>query len=149
MNAKSSQQVLSVLLSLILGTAYTQLLYGYQTIPSQPGPLNPTETAQQTPEQLQALVAPIALYPDSLVAQILSASTFPDQVAIANYWLGENKSLTGSALMQAVDTQSWDPSVKALTQFPSVLDNMSKNLTRTSSLGAVLQILGSCYFMTQ
>jgi hypothetical protein len=135
MNAKSSQQILSVLLSLILATASTQLLYGYQTIPSQPGPLNPTETAQQTPEELQALVAPIALYPDSLVAQILSASTFPDQVAIANYWLGENKNLTGSALMQAVDTQSWDPSVKALTQFPSVLDNMSKNLTWTSSLG--------------
>jgi hypothetical protein len=80
-------------------------------------------------------VAPIALYPDSLVAQILTASTFPDEVAIANYWLGQNKSLTGSALMQAVDKQSWDPSVKALTEFPSVLDNMATNLTWTSSLG--------------
>ncbi len=90
---------------------------------------------QQTPAQLQALVAPIALYPDSLVAQILTAATFPDQVAIAAYWLSQNTSLTGSALMQAVDTQSWDPSVKALTEFPSVLDNLSKNLTWTSSLG--------------
>jgi hypothetical protein len=69
------------------------------------------------------------------VAQILTASTFPDEVAIANYWLGENKSLTGSDLMQAVDKQSWDPSVKALTEFPSVLENMAKNLTWTSSLG--------------
>ncbi len=66
---------------------------------------------------------------------ILSAATFPDEVAIANYWLGQNTSLTGSALMQAVDTQSWDPSVKALTQFPTVLGNMAKNLTWTSSLG--------------
>jgi len=85
--------------------------------------------------ELQAVVAPIALYPDSLVAQVLTASTFPDQVAIASYWLDQNKSLTGSALMQAVDKQSWDPSVKALTEFPSVLDNMAKNLSWTSSLG--------------
>jgi hypothetical protein len=84
---------------------------------------------------LQQLVAPIALYPDSLVAQILGASTFPDQIAFANDWLLQNKNLTGSALMQAVDTQQWDPSVKALTQFPSVLDNMTKNLSWTSSLG--------------
>ena len=94
-----------------------------------------TEGAPMSTNELQSLVAPIALYPDSLVAQILTASTFPDQVAIADYWLQENKSLTGSALMQAVDKQSWDPSVKALTEFPSVLDNMAKNLTWTSSLG--------------
>ena len=96
---------------------------------------NPTEAASQSASELQALVAPIALYPDSLVAQVLTASTFPDQVAIANYWLQQNKNLSGSALMQQVDKQSWDPSVKALTQFPSVLDNMAKNLTWTSSLG--------------
>jgi hypothetical protein len=136
MKAKRLHQALSTALSFILVAASTQLVHGYQTIPSSnPGPLTPSETAQQSAAELQALVAPIALYPDSLVAQILSASTFPDQVAIANYWLGENKDLTGSALMQAVDKQSWDPSVKALTQFPSVLENMSKNLTWTSSLG--------------
>jgi len=100
-----------------------------------PDTSNPTEPAHQTAGQLQALVAPIALYPDSLVAQILTAATFPDQVAIANYWLQQNKNLTGNALMQAVDKQSWDPSVKALTQFPSVLDNLAKNLAWTSSLG--------------
>ena len=85
--------------------------------------------------QLDALVAPIALYPDNLVAQILAASTFPDQVAIADYWVSQNKNLTGSALGSAVDSQTWDPSVKALTQFPDVLDNMAKNLAWTSSLG--------------
>ena len=93
------------------------------------------ESAPQTPEQLQALVAPIALYPDQLVAQILGASTFPDQVAVANYWLQQHKDLTGSSLMQEVNGQSWDASVKALTQFPTVLNNMANNLSWTSSLG--------------
>ena len=102
---------------------------------SGPSSTSPTEAAPESAKQLQALVAPLALYPDALVAQILTASTFPDQVAIADYWFQQNKSLTKSALMQAVDKQSWDPSVKALTQFPSVLDNLAKNLTWTSSLG--------------
>jgi hypothetical protein len=88
-----------------------------------------------TAEELQQLVAPIALYPDSLVAQVLAASTYPDQVAGAASWLQQNSSLTGKALMQAVDTQAWDPSVKALTQFPSVLANLATNLSWTSSLG--------------
>jgi hypothetical protein len=91
--------------------------------------------APMTAAELQGLVAPIALYPDALVAQILSASTFPDQVAIADNWLQTNKSLTGTALAQAVDKQTWDPSVKALTQFPSVLDKMAQSLAWTSSLG--------------
>ncbi len=86
-------------------------------------------------QELQQLVAPIALYPDSLVAQILGAATFPDQVAAASNWLQQYSSVTGPLLMQAVDTQPWDPSVKALTQFPSVLGNMAKNLAWTSSLG--------------
>ena len=94
-------------------------------------------------EELQGLVAPIALYPDALVAQILGAATYPDQVAVADYWLQQNKTLTGNALMQQVDKQSWDPSVKALTQFPSVLDNMAKNLSWTSSLGEAYHNQGS------
>src|SRR5271156_6113287 len=88
-----------------------------------------------TPEELQAIVAPIALYPDALVAQILSAATFPDQVAIASYWVGQNNGLNGSTLVAAVDKQSWDSSVKALTQFPDVLNNMATNLSWTSQLG--------------
>jgi hypothetical protein len=91
--------------------------------------------AQQTPEQLQRLVAPIALYPDSLVAQILAASTFPDEIVEADRWVQAHPELKGQALGQAVDQQPWDPSVKALTAFPSVLGNMDKNLSWTSSLG--------------
>jgi hypothetical protein len=90
---------------------------------------------QQTAEQLQQLVAPIALYPDSLVAQILAASTFPEQVVEADRWVQAHPDLKGTDLGNAVDQQPWDPSVKALAAFPSVLGNMDKNLSWTSSLG--------------
>jgi Protein of unknown function (DUF3300) len=137
MISEDIKQFLSVVLSFVLLAASSQSLYGYQTAPapSASDSGNPTDSAPQSAAELQALVAPIALYPDALVAQILTAATFPDQIAIANYWMQQNKSLTGSALMQAVDKQSWDASVKALTEFPSVLDNLAKNLTWTSSLG--------------
>jgi hypothetical protein len=133
MIANTARQSLSVVLSIVLIPASLQTVYGFQAPASDT--TNPTETAPLSTSDLDALVAPIALYPDALVAQTLTASTFPDQVAIAEYWMQQNKSLTGSALMKAVDQQSWDPSVKALTEFPSVLENMSKNLTWTSSLG--------------
>ena len=86
-------------------------------------------------QDVQQLAAPIALYPDALVAQILAAATFPDQIAGAASWLQQNGNLKGSSLLQAVDQQPWDPSVKALTQFPSVLANMATNLSWSSSLG--------------
>jgi Protein of unknown function (DUF3300) len=137
MTTKDTKRVLSVLLGFALVTASSHNLYGYQAPASTPAndTGNPTDPAPMSASELQALVAPIALYPDALVAQILTASTFPDQVAIANYWMQQNKSLTGSALMQAVNTQSWDASIKALTEFPSVLTNLANNLTWTSSLG--------------
>src|ERR1700734_124532 len=90
---------------------------------------------QQTADQLQQLVAPIALYPDSLVAQVLAASTFPAEIVEADRWVQANPDLKGDALAKAVDQQSWDPSVKALTAFPTVLGNMDKNISWTSSLG--------------
>jgi Protein of unknown function (DUF3300) len=89
----------------------------------------------QTPEQIQQLVAPIALYPDSLVAQILAASTFPEQIVEADRWVQAHPDLKGEDLGREVDQQPWDPSVKALAAFPSVLGNMDKNLSWTSSLG--------------
>jgi len=81
------------------------------------------------------LVAPIALYPDSLVAQILSAATFPEQVVEADRWAQAHPDLKNEALAQAVDQMNWDPSVKALTAFPSALGNMDKNISWTSALG--------------
>ena len=85
--------------------------------------------------QIDELVSPIALYPDALVAQIVAASTYPDQVVTANAWLQANSKLNSAELMKQVDGQSWDPSIKALTQFPSVLNNMATNLSWTSALG--------------
>ncbi len=95
----------------------------------------PPQAAQQSPEQLQQLVAPIALYPDALVAQILAAAAYPDQVVQAESWMQQHKELRGEQLGAQVDTQPWDPSVKALVQFPSVLANMNQNLAWTSELG--------------
>jgi Protein of unknown function (DUF3300) len=107
-----------------------------QAVGQEPAPAASTEQpAPLSAKDLQQLVAPIALYPDALVAQVLGAATFPDQVAAASLWLAQNKSLTGENLMKAVNDQPWDPSVKALTQFPSVMDDLAKNLSWTSSLG--------------
>src|SRR6267378_3270812 len=135
---QSSRQFLASLLSLaLLFAAWPQNLPAYQDQDAQA----PAQTkqgapyAQQTPEQLQQLVAPIALYPDSLVAQILAASTFPEQVVEADRWVQAHSDLKGEDLGKAVDQQPWDPSVKALAAFPSVLGNMDKNLSWTSSLG--------------
>src|SRR5580692_995969 len=86
-------------------------------------------------DELLQLVAPIALYPDALVAQILAGATYPTQVVEAARFIKQNSNLTGDALVNAVNQQSWDPSVKALTQFPSVLANMNDNLSWTSALG--------------
>jgi hypothetical protein len=117
--------------SLVLVTAPGS--FAYQTDESAAPP--PPQTAQQTPEQLQQLVAPIALYPDALVAQILAASTYPAEVVEADRWMQQHSKLQGKKLADEVNKQSWDPSVKALTQFPSVLANMDQNLSWTSSLG--------------
>ena len=115
-------------------SAYPAASYATQTTPA-PAPGQGPAPAPLSSDQLDSLVAPIALYPDALVAQVLAAATNPDQITYADDWLAQNRNLTGTALGQAVDQQSWDPSVKALTQFPSVLDNLAHNLSWTSSLG--------------
>ena len=84
---------------------------------------------------LDALVAPIALYPDALVAQVLGAATYPDQIEEADTFLKANYHLRGEALTQAVGEKGWDASVQALVQFPGVLDMLAKNMAWTSALG--------------
>src|SRR5271169_3832932 len=91
--------------------------------------------ANLSASQIDELVSPIALYPDALVAQILAGSTYPDQIVSANSWLQANSKLNDAQRNEQVNAQSWDPSVKALTQFPSVLSNMAQNLSWTSALG--------------
>lgn len=99
-----------------------------------PGPPR-AHSATLSPEQLQQLVAPIALYPDALLAQILAASAYPTQIVEAERFMQQNPNLKGKELGDAVDKQDWDPSVKALTQFPTVLANLDKDLSWTSELG--------------
>jgi hypothetical protein len=84
---------------------------------------------------LQQLVAPLALYPDALVAQILAAATYPSEIVEAERWIEQHKDLKGDKLAKEVNKQSWDASVKALVQFPAVLANMNQNLAWTSELG--------------
>jgi hypothetical protein len=107
-----------------------------KTPPAAQGQSAPTATyATPTPDQLYQLVAPIALFPDNLIAQVLAASTYPDQVSAAYTWLQQNASLKGQQLLDAVNQQSWDASVKGLTQFSDVLSQMATNLSWTSALG--------------
>jgi hypothetical protein len=87
------------------------------------------------PEELDQLLAPIALYPDSLLAQILMASTYPLEVVQAARWINQNKDLKGDALTAALEKQPWDPSVKSLVNFPQVLQMMNEKLDWTQKLG--------------
>src|SRR4029434_2614085 len=137
------KQFLTLVLSctLILATSGCELMATYWGKPAvrnqevQATAPPETQPVQVTAEQAQQLVAPIALYPDELVGQILAGSTYPTEIVEANRWLQEKSNLKDEHLASEVDKQSWDPSVKALTQFPSVLANMDKNLSWTSALG--------------
>jgi hypothetical protein len=113
------------------GTAPTGGIIGYANAQAAP------ETQAYSSEQLDALLAPIALYPDPLLAQVLMASTFPLEVVSASRWIEEpaNKSLTGDALAKAIEPEAWDPSVKSLVPFPAVLTLLNSNLDWTQQLG--------------
>jgi hypothetical protein len=133
MKTKLSKQVLIVFLCCLL-VQFTAQADSYGAM-SQSNQQPPPAPAQLSPQELQQLVAPIALYPDALVAQILAASTYPTQIVEADRWIESHPNLKGKNLADEIDKQPWDPSVKALAQFPSVLENMDKNLSWTSSLG--------------
>src|SRR5262245_20438781 len=94
-----------------------------------------TADTQFKPEEIDQVVAPIALYPDDLVSQILMASTYPLEVVEADRWVRQNKNLTGDPLAVALEKQNWDPSVKSLVNFPQVLAVMSEKLDQTQRLG--------------
>jgi hypothetical protein len=86
-------------------------------------------------EELDQMLAPIALYPDSLLTQILMASTYPLEIVQADRWAKQNKDMKGDALTKALEEQPWDPSVKSLVNFPDVLSMMSEKLDLTRKLG--------------
>src|SRR5262245_29854682 len=104
----------------------------------QQGQPQPQQQPQQQPltqQQVQQLVAPIALYPDALLAQVLTASTYPLEVTLAARWAEKNPDLKGAALEDGMQKEPWDPSVKGLTSVPQVLAMMSDKLDWTQQLG--------------
>ena len=99
-----------------------------------------TPDTQQTapllsPDQLNNLVAPIALYPDPLLSQVLSASTYPLEIVQAQQWLGQSRNLQGTQLVEAAKQQNWDPSVQALVVFPNALALLANDIRWTTDLG--------------
>src|SRR5437660_9910587 len=95
-----------------------------------------TEQAPKLPnDELDSLVAPIALYSDPLLAQTLAASTYPLEIIQLQQWMDRNKNLQGKALAAAVAKQPWDPSVQGLVEFPDVVQRMAGNIQWTTDLG--------------
>ncbi len=95
----------------------------------------PSPAQAFTAEQLEEMLAPIALYPDGLLAQMLAAATYPDQVSIADQWVRAQGYGSTDQIAHAAQSQNWDPSVKALTAFPQVLAEMNHNLAWTTDVG--------------
>src|ERR1039457_2390286 len=135
-------------LSIFLSISVIVSVLGLDGCSKKPEPAQPAATQQAaqgqapattyalpTADQLYQLVAPIALFPDNLVAMMLAASTYPDQVSAAYQWLQQNSNLKGQQLTDAANKQPWDASVKGLTQFSDVLNQMATNLSWTSALG--------------
>jgi uncharacterized membrane protein YgcG len=120
-----SRQALSLVCAAIL--AATGLPLAAQNAPP-PAQLLP-------PEQLDNLVAPVALYPDSLLSQVLVAATYPLEVAEAAQWLQQNRGLQGQQLVDAARQQNWDASIQALVVFPDVLNRLSSDVRWTTDLG--------------
>jgi Protein of unknown function (DUF3300) len=139
--------VLKQVLSVFLSVSVIFSVIGLDGCSKKPEPAQPAATqhaqgqapaatyAAPTADQLYQLVAPIALFPDNLVAMVLAASTYPDQVSAAYQWLQQNSNLKGQQLTEAANQQPWDASVKGLTQFSDVLNQMATNLSWTSALG--------------
>jgi len=128
----------TVLLAFLLLVGWTTDAARAQDQPPQPPPQQQASPPPSyPPDQLDKLVSRVALYPDPLLAQVLAAATFPDQIADAAKWADEHHYLRGDELANAIteDHLPWDPSVQALLPFPNVLDTMASDLDWTQQLG--------------
>ena len=123
----------ALLLGLWISSAVTPMLA--QQPPQAPPPALPPPGQTLTPDQLNDLVAPIALYPDELLSQIMVAATYPLEVVEAYQWQQRNPGLAGPALTQAAQQQNWDPSIQALVVFPDVMKRLNDDVTWTTNLG--------------
>ena len=131
----------STVLGIVVVTVFVagQAAIQAQTPPAQPAAAAAPAPANKAPpfkqEELESLLAPIALYPDALLAQIFMASTYPLEVVEAARWSKEHPEVKGDAVAGAVQSQTWDPSVKSLVAFPSVLEKMNEKIDWTQKLG--------------
>ena len=105
---------IALAVSVLLFHDFSGTLYGQAAVP--------------TAQQLDQLLAPVALYPDTLLAQITTASTAPQQILDVDNWLQQNTNLSGAALQSAAQQQGFDPAFVALVTFPQVLDRMAQNI---------------------
>ena len=121
--------LVTLVFSFLILTPFTALAQ------NQPTPAATSGEQLLKAEELDALVAPIALYPDNLLSLVMMSSTYPLEVVMADRWLKENKRLKGDQLKAAVDKQDWDDSVKSLIATPDVLSMMSTKLDWTRKLG--------------
>lgn len=127
----SRKQTLAVVLCALMLAPFNAALFAQE--PQAPPPPPPGQTL--TPDQLDDLVAPIALYPDPLLSQVMVASTYPLEIVQAFQWLQKNPGLNGAALTEAAQQQNWDPSVQALMVFPDVVKRLNDDVTWTTNLG--------------
>ena len=129
------RRLVALMFSLLVLAPLTALAQNQPTPPNQPTPAAMSGEQLLKAGELDALVAPIALYPDNLLSLVMMASTYPLEVVVADRWVKENKKLKGDQLKAAVDKQDWDDSVKSLIATPDVLSMMSTKLDWTRKLG--------------
>ena len=128
-----SRQALGIICVLLLLSAGA----GLAQQPAPPDQAPPQQGAAQplSPDELANLVAPIALYPDSLLSQILVAAGYPLEIVEAGQWLQQNRNLKGVQLVEAARQQNWDPSIQALVVFPDAVTRLNSNIRWTTDLG--------------
>ena len=129
-----------LVLAAFLPLAGVAWLPAYDTGPDNPSTAAAAQPAAPDPrpwkpEELESLLAPVALYPDPLLAQVLAASTYPLELVEAQQWLNQHPQLKGKDLTDAAAKQDWDPSVQALVAFPDVLKRLTENVRWTTDLG--------------
>src|SRR3954452_19612744 len=127
------RSLLAILCAIILVPGDTLAQTSKQ--PPSPASSPKAQSATIAPDQLDSLVAPIALYPDPLLAQTLAASTYPLEVILLQQWLEKNKGLKDKTLADAVAEQKWDPSVQALAALPDVVKRLANDIQWTADLG--------------
>jgi hypothetical protein len=123
------------LLVLLQPAVYSQEPPAPATEPTTPSAEEQAKAVPFKPEELEQIAAPIALYPDSLLAQVLMASTYPLEIVLAARWAKEHPDVKGDAVAKAVENETWDPSVKSMVAFPDVLNMMNEKLDWTQKLG--------------